>query len=545
MVLHAGSPSQATCALVVHVAFFARKRILLRMIDKATDVLIVGAGPTGLLLALLLTKLGVGVRIIDETAEPGTTSRALAVQARTLEFYRQIDLAHDVIERGLRLGAVNLWRRGEQAAHVELGPMGEGLSPFPFGIIFPQDEHERLLVEKLLALGVAVERRTTLDGAEEGSNAVVARIRNAEGALSTCEATYVAGCDGARSTIRAAMGASFPGGTYEHLFYVADVRARGAQMNEELHVMLDDAGFLGLFPLAGEGRARLIGTVRADAAGGGGELRWEHVDRRPIDRIGLQVDHVNWFSTYHVHHRVADRFRRGRLFLLGDAAHIHSPVGGQGMNTGLGDAMNLAWKLAAVVGGRAKADLLDTYEPERIAFARKLVATTDRAFQAASSAGRVAEVVRTNIVPRLVPRILRTKLGRRIFFRALSQTGIEYRASPWSGKSIGAVRAGDRLPWVAPAQPGEADNFTPLRSLDWQGHVYGTASSGLRARCDERRIPLHVFPFDPRARAAELHEDAVYLVRPDGYLGGVFGDGDAVADLTEYLDLHGIQARST
>jgi 2-polyprenyl-6-methoxyphenol hydroxylase-like FAD-dependent oxidoreductase len=513
------------------------------MTHDATEVLVVGAGPTGLLLALILTKLGVGVRIIDETAEPGTTSRALAVQARTLEFYRQLDLADDVVDRGLRLNAVNLWRRGEQAAHVQLGPIGEGLSPFPFGIIFPQDEHERLLVEKLLALGVAVERRTTLDAVEERSNVVVARIRSAEGTLATCEATYVAGCDGARSRIRGAIGAGFPGGTYEHLFYVADVRARGAQMNQELHVMLDDAGFLGLFPLAGDSRARLIGTVRADAAGGAEALRWEHVDRRPIDRIGLQVEAVNWFSTYHVHHRVADRFRRGRLFLLGDAAHIHSPVGGQGMNTGLGDAMNLAWKLAAVVGGRAKGDLLDTYEPERIAFARKLVATTDRVFQAASSEGRVAEVVRTNIVPWIVPRIIDTKLGRRVFFRALSQTGIEYRMSPWSATSVGAVRSGDRLPWVASAQPSQPDNFTPLRSLDWQVHVYGRASSDLRSQSAERRLPLHVFPFDQSAKAADLREDAVYLVRPDGYLGGVFGAGDAVMGLVQYLDLHGIRTR--
>jgi 2-polyprenyl-6-methoxyphenol hydroxylase-like FAD-dependent oxidoreductase len=516
----------------------------MRMINDGTDVLIVGAGPTGLLLALTLTKLGVGVRIIDETSEPGTTSRALAVQARTLEFYRQLDLADDVIHRGLRLNAVNLWRRGAQAARVELGRIGEGLSPFPFGIIFPQDEHERLLVEKLLALGIAVERRTVLDAVEERANAVLAHTRNAEGTVATSEATYVAGCDGARSTIRSAMGAGFPGGTYEHLFYVADVRARGAQMNQELHLMLDDAGFLGLFPLAGDSRARLIGTIRADAAATGEALRWEHVDLRPIERIGLQVDHVNWFSTYHVHHRVADRFRRGRLFLLGDAAHIHSPVGGQGMNTGLGDAMNLAWKLAAVVGGRANRDLLDTYEPERVAFARKLVATTDRAFQAASSEGRIAEVVRTNIVPLILPRIMRTKLGRRVFFRALSQTGIEYRASPWSGKSVGGgVRSGDRLPWVVPAQPGQPDNFTPLRSLDWQAHVYGTASPDVQSRCDERQLPLHVFPFAEHAKAADLREDALYLVRPDGYLGGVFGAAGAVTDLTEYLDLHGIRAR--
>jgi FAD binding domain len=179
---------------------------------------------------------------------------------------------------------------------------------------------------------------------------------------------------------------------------------------------------------------------------------------------------------------------------LGDAAHIHSPVGGQGMNTGLGDAMNLAWKLSAVVDRRANEDVLATYEPERIAFARKLVATTDRAFQAASSPGRLAEVVRTQIVPRIVPGVIHAKLARRVFFRALSQTGIEYRASPWSGESVGEVRAGDRLPWVAPAKQGEPDNFTPLRSLDWQVHVYGSPPPALRARCDAGRVSLHAIP---------------------------------------------------
>ena len=514
------------------------------MSHDSTEVLIVGAGPTGLLLALVLTKLGVSVRIIDQAAEPGTTSRALAVQARTLEFYRQLDLADEVVRRGLRINALNMWRQGKQVAHVELGPMGEGLSPFPFGMIFPQDEHEGLLVDKLRTLGIAVERRTSLDALEEGWSGVVAHTRSADGSMARCEARYVAGCDGARSRVREAMGSGFPGGTYEHLFYVADVQARGAQMNQELHVMLDEAGFLGLFPLAGEGRARLIGTVRSDAAGGAEALRWEHVDRRPVDRIGLEVERVNWFSTYRVHHRVADHFRRGALFLLGDAAHIHSPVGGQGMNTGLGDAMNLGWKLAAVLGGRAKRDLLDTYEPERIAFARKLVATTDRIFQAASSEGRLAEAVRTNVVPHLVPSILRSNLGRHVFFRALSQTGIEYRASPWSGKSVGAVRSGDRLPWVPPAQAGQADNFTPLRSLDWQGHVYGKASPELRSGCEARRLALHVFPFDERAKTANLREDAAYLVRPDGYLGGVFEGASALRDLTEYIDVHGIRART-
>src|SRR5258707_1080138 len=207
-----------------------------------TEVLIVGAGPTGLVLALWLTRLGVRVRVIDKTAEAGTTSRAVAVQARTLELYGQIGLADEVIERGRRVAAANLWVAGQQVARAVFGDMGVGISPFPYALVFPQDEHERLLIDRL-------------------------------------------------------------------------------------------------------------------------------------DELGVEVARVNWFSTYRVHHRVAERFREGREFLLGDAAHIHSPVGGQGMNTGIGDAVNLAWKLAAVQHGRANPAILDSYETERIGFARPLVAT--------------------------------------------------------------------------------------------------------------------------------------------------------------------------
>ncbi len=513
--------------------------------SKATDVdvIVAGAGPTGLFLALLLVRQGLRVRIVDETAEPGTTSRALAVQARTLEFYRQVDLADEVLRRGLELRALNLWRRGERVAHIDVGAIGRGRSPFPLGIIFPQDEHERLLIERLDALGVQVERRTKLTTFDVRADGVVGWLRMPDGSTATCEAAFLAGCDGARSTIREALGVGFPGGTYEHLFYVADVEARGAQMNRELHVLLDDAGFLALFPLAGEGRGRLIGTVREDAIASGKTLEWADIDRGPIERIGLAIERVHWFSTYRVHHRVADGFRKGRVFLLGDAAHIHSPVGGQGMNTGLGDAMNLAWKLAAVVGGRANDDVLDTYEPERIAFARRLVATTDRVFKAASSGSRLAEVVRTQVVPRIVPRVTGTSMGQRFFFRALSQTGIEYRASPWSTGRAGSVHGGDRLPWVEPAEAAASDNFTPLRSLDWQVHVYGTPVADVRALCEERRLPLHVFASDAASKAAGFRNDAVYLVRPDGYLGAVVDSVDTRAGLAGYLDTHGVRCR--
>ena len=150
-------------------------------------------------------------------------------------------------------------------------------------------------------------------------------------------------------------------------FYVADVEATGPAIDGELHVALDDADLLVIFPIKGEGRGRLIGTVRQDAQNRHEALGWDAVSNRVIDRMSIKVERVNWFSTYHVHHRVVAHFRRGRAFLLGDAAHIHNPVGGQGMNTGIGDAVNLAWKLAAVLHSRADLGLLDTYEPERIA----------------------------------------------------------------------------------------------------------------------------------------------------------------------------------
>ena len=247
-------------------------------------------------------------------------------------------------------------------------------------------------------------------------------------------------------------GDRFPGGTYDHLFYVADVEARGAAMNGELHVALDTSDFLAVFPLKEDGHARLIGTVRAGAEHLQENLSWSDVSTRVIEWMRIDVERVNWFSTYRVHHRVADRFRKGRAFLLGDAAHIHSPVGGQGMNTGIGDAVNLAWKLAAVLNGRADRSLLDTYEPERIAFARRLVATTDRAFTGVTSDGAIARRVRLHVVPAVVPMIFGFAVTRRFMFRTISQTAVNYRGSRLSEGRAGTVHGGDRLPWVAPGR---------------------------------------------------------------------------------------------
>src|SRR5450631_3826717 len=269
-----------------------------------SDVLVVGAGPTGLVLALWLTKLGARVRIIDKTAEPGTTSRALAVQARTLELYRQLDLTDAVVAKGHRVPAVNLWVRGERAARVPFETVGSELTPYPFLHIFPQDQHELLLIERLEALGVAVERRTGLLRFAEERDRVTARLLGPDGQEVDCAASYIAGCDGARSVVRESIGTGFPGGTYRQIFYVADVEAAGPASNGELHIDLDQADFLGVFPLAGQGQARLIGTVRDERADRADTLTFKDVSDRAISHLKVEVRNVNWFSTYHVHHRV-------------------------------------------------------------------------------------------------------------------------------------------------------------------------------------------------------------------------------------------------
>src|SRR5712692_6796485 len=229
-----------------------------------SEVLIIGAGPTGLVLALWLARLGVRVRIIDKTTEPGTTSRAVAVQARTLELYSQIGLADEVVARGRKALAANLWAAGKNVARAVFGDMGAGLSPFPFALIFPQDEHERLLIDRLAKAGVKVDRQTEHLEFEEAPDCVRARLKRPDGALEVCEAAFIAGCDGAHSAVREALHVGFPGGTYAHLFYVADVEGGGTAMNGEVHVALDATDFLAVFPLKGEGRARLVGTVRDD-----------------------------------------------------------------------------------------------------------------------------------------------------------------------------------------------------------------------------------------------------------------------------------------
>jgi 2-polyprenyl-6-methoxyphenol hydroxylase-like FAD-dependent oxidoreductase len=481
----------------------------------SSDVLIVGAGPTGLTLAIWLVRLGVGVRIIDKNPGPAAFSRALGVQARTLEFDRQLGFGDEIVERGVTVPGLNLWVKGAKAARVPLSGIGEGMTPYPFVLVNPQDEHERLLIERLEALGVRVDRETELVTFKQEPTSVRATLRTAEGDV-THTAAYIAGCDGTHSVVRELIAAGFPGGTYTGLFYVADVEAGGPVIDQELHVDLDEADLLLVFPMKGDGRVRLVGTVRGDVATRD-RLTFENVSSRAIEHLKIGVTKVNWFSDYRVHHRVASRFRKARAFLLGDAAHVHSPVGAQGMNTGIGDAVNLAWKIAAVVKGRASENILDTYEIERRAFARRLVATTDQIFTLATRDGSFARGVRTRVFPLVASILFRLPAMRRFVFRTASQLGVRYGMSDLSAGKAGSVRGGDRLPWVRLARNGD-DNFVPLRSLQWQVHVYGDSRTGVAEACKSLGLAMHAFAWVPKMKQAGFMRGALYLVRPDGYV---------------------------
>lgn len=505
------------------------------------DVLIVGAGPTGLVLALWLAHMGARVRIIDQTSKPGTTSRALGVQARTLELYRQAGLADAVVAGGRRAIAANFWVSGRRVARMPFGDIGTDLSPYPYTIIYPQDEHERLLIGALAEVGVQVERRTELVRFEDTHDRVSARLKHEDGSEETCDASFIAGCDGAHSPVREELGIGFKGGQYRHLFYVADVEGRGEPFNGDIHVGLDVTDFLAVFPLKADGHARLVGTVRDEAEHEHENLSWSDVSKRVVDWMKIDVQRVNWFSTYRVHHRVADHFRKGRAFILGDAAHVHSPVGAQGMNTGIGDAINLAWKLAAVVHGRASASILDTYEPERIAFARRLIATTDEAFTAVSSDGAIARLLRLQIAPLLIPPLFKLAAVRRLVFRTVSQTAVNYRGSSLSEGRAGGIHGGDRLPWIENANGANGDNFKPLASMDWQVHVYGDAVPDLATMCKERNLLLQVFPWRSQMERAGFRRNAIYLVRPDGYVGLADPESSTEA-VASYLDARKIAA---
>jgi 2-polyprenyl-6-methoxyphenol hydroxylase-like FAD-dependent oxidoreductase len=496
-----------------------------------TDVLIVGAGPTGLMLANQLGRRGIRTTIIDRHSGPAQQTRAMAVHARTLEIYAKLGIADRALELGRRGNGANMWSQGRLKARIPLGEIGTGMSPFPYVLMLGQDDNERIMGDHLRLWGINVQWNTELVALDQHPGHVTATLRIEDGSTRTITAAYVAGCDGVRSAVREMSGIAFPGAPYEHTFFVADTEAQGPMVADELNVYLWRDGFHLYFPMRGIDRWRVIGILPR-------HLR--HRDDVTFEDVipslvheggnGLSFRSCQWFSTYRIHHRCTERFRDRRCFLLGDAAHVHSPMGGQGMNTGLQDAYNLAWKLALVVANRADDRLLDSYEAERLPVARRLLATTDRAFRLVVSDSWLAGILRTRIIANVAALVMKRSSAQKTAFRTLSQIGIRYRESPLSQTlddvSGNAPQAGDRFPWlrlVFSANVACEDVFTRLDDTRLNLVVIGQPAPSLESLALGDLLDVHAIPSNS-ANAVELAGASItgpayYLLRPDGHVG--------------------------
>jgi 2-polyprenyl-6-methoxyphenol hydroxylase-like FAD-dependent oxidoreductase len=494
-----------------------------------TDVLIAGAGPTGLMLANQLARRGIRVQIIDRHSGPAQQTRAMGVQARTLEIYSKLGIVQQALELGFRTKGGNIWAEGQRKARIPIGDIGQSLSPFPFVFMLGQDDNERILGEKLREGGMSIQWNTELIGFEQHPDHVAVTLKQPDGTKRGITAAWVAGCDGARSAVRELSGITFPGAPYEHTFFVADTVATGDMVPGELNVFLWKDGFHLFFPMRRTNGWRVIGILPKPLRGRD-NLSFEDVIPHLRQEAGAKTtfEACHWFSTYRIQHRSASRFRDRRCFLLGDAAHIHSPMGAQGMNTGLQDAYNLAWKLALVVKGEAEETLLDSYEAERLPVAQRLLNTTDRIFRLIVSESWLAGLFRTRILANMAAVAMRRARIQRLFFRAISQIGIRYPGSPLSqnlgGLAAKSPRAGDRFPWLKLKlrEDGPAEDlFEQLDDTRFNLLIFGQPS--LRVPALGKFVATHVVPPDPmndQALAkAGITGPSFFLLRPDGHVG--------------------------
>ncbi|MGY4690868.1 FAD-dependent monooxygenase [Salibacterium sp. K-3] len=498
-----------------------------------SQVLIVGAGPTGLAMALALEKHGISFRIMDQESGPGRQSRAVAVHARTLEWYHQLGAADLLIQNGYPLPQLEIYRNQKRRAALNFHDMGRGLSPYPYVLILPQDEHERLLIDRLKEKGIEVEWNTELSSFQQHEDHVEVVMEKESGA-ETSSFTYVCGCDGAHSSVRKALDLPFTGKTDDHVFYVTDVKSSSEAEGAQMHLFENTFGLV--FPIRTTASIRLIGLIPDRFLDERNDVDKDRLIPFLEKQTVINIDHVHWFSKYTVHHRISSQFRKDRVFLAGDAAHIHSPAGAQGMNTGIGDAVNLAWKLADVIEGRIDASVFDTYDTERRAFAKRLVATTDQVFQGVAGDGMTSDLVRNVMIPRVMPWVTKNLPVKRFMFKTLSQIRIHYQGSRLSSGKAGRVQGGDRLPWL----PGEnGDNFRLLQNADWQLHVYGSASPELHRAAGEHGIPLHELAWTSAGKEAGIPKHAMFLIRPDGYIA-LADSGQDTEALRSYLDSWGM-----
>lgn len=410
--------------------------------SDASIPLVIGAGPVGLTMACELARHGVGCRIVDQNRERSQTSKALGIFPRTLEVFHTMGVVEQMLAESNRLQSLVIHHAAETLAQIDFTGVA---SPYPFALGLPQSETERLLLEHLSSLGIEVERETSLTTLEQTSKAVHATLRHPDGSLETCSTPWLLGCDGAHSNTRHALGFEFEGSQYEESFVLADVRIDTALPHDRIHLFLGDDGILGAFPFGGE-RWRIVANIAPESREQNlPEVTLEEVQRLTHERgfHEAKLSDAVWLSRFHISHRKVRDFRKLRVFLAGDAAHIHSPAGGQGMNTGIQDAFNLAWKLALVVRGRAPAQLLASYQQEREPVVRGVLNLTDRITRMVTMRNTIAQSVRDFLLPMVSGLdFVEGKIAER-----LCELDISYRASALvENHGGGALRAGDRAP---------------------------------------------------------------------------------------------------
>lgn len=454
--------------------------------ETKTDVLIVGAGPVGLFLANECLRRGIDFRLMEERSSQSEHSKALAIFPRTMEIFDMAGLVTPFLQAANRVTSVAVIAHGRSLAHMRFAPEN---TPYPFVSMVPQNVTEKLLLDHLRAAGGDVEYGTRFVTAEQ-TDALVNVTADRNGKQESLTAAFVIGCDGAHSAVRHTLGVPLEGGEYRDSFMLADIETNDALPGDELQLCPSELGPVAIFPMSAT-RRRLVATVE-QAEGDAPSLdlvRKIIAERAPA---GMEARALHWSSYFRIHHRNAARLRAGRIFIAGDAAHIHSPFGGQGMNTGLHDAWNLAWKLDLVLRGYANDSLLDTYAAERLPVIRDVINTTDTLTKVMGTPNTFAQVLRDTFIP-LVSRLAPFQHA---FVQRLSELGIEYGGSP--------IVEG----------PGQRYLDDSLRGGSGIGSRY--LLMGDAASVEAARRPLtgleHVLELRPSSRPG------LVLVRPDGYL---------------------------
>jgi 2-polyprenyl-6-methoxyphenol hydroxylase-like FAD-dependent oxidoreductase len=466
-----------------------------------TQVLIVGAGPVGMTMASELARYGISVRIVDKSAQRTDKSKALVLWSRTLELLnRGTNGAQPFIEAGFKALAVNFVAgEGELMGHVTMDSVD---SAYPYGLMIPQSETERLLEERLLSLGIKVERQTEVLTFTAATNSVQTTMRSADGSQETLASDWLLGCDGAHSVVRRTLQTPFTGETLNSDWMLADVHMSGYPYpDSEAAVYWHKDGAFVIFPIS-PGRYRILGDLPLTASAAPPTPNLEEV-QAIIDRRGpggMKAFDPIWLAGFRINGRKVASYRHGRVFLSGDAAHVHSPAGGQGMNTGMQDAFNLAWKLALVIRGTAREALLDSYSPERSAVGDEVLKAAARLTTIGTLKNPVLQGVR-NLVSHFA---FGFAFAQHAFAESMTEVAIGYPRSPLNGSGLShGPKPGERVPPTKDAVPVGAGT-QPRFALCAER----TAVTGL--------IEKYKDLLDSEVRAP-FTNSGIWLVRPDGY----------------------------